>query len=92
MRISLFGREGPWSNAVLYPDTTNTVELVNACLALVAQEKEDIEHAAELARQEAAEAARIAAERDAAAKEEEQAQRRSRCPGEDSGAAASRSK
>ena len=23
---------GEWSNAVLYPDTTNTVELVNACL------------------------------------------------------------
>ena len=66
---------GEWSNAALYPDTTNTVELVNACLALVAQEKEDIEHEAELARQEAAEAARIEAERDAAAKEEEQAQR-----------------
>ena len=60
---------------MLYPDTTNTVELVNACLALVQQQKEDEEHAAELARQEAADAARIAAERDAAAKEEEQAQR-----------------
>ena len=66
---------GEWSNAVLYPDTTNTVELVNACLALVAQEKADREHADEVERQEAAEAARIAAERDAAAKEEEQAQR-----------------
>ena len=65
----------PWSNGVLYPDTTNTVELVNACLALVAQEKANREHTAELARQEAVEAARIEAERDAAAKEEEQAQR-----------------
>ena len=74
VRIRLINGE-EWSNAVLYPDTTNTVELVNACLALVAQEKEDIEHEAELARQEAAEAARIEAERDAAAKEEEQAQR-----------------
>ncbi len=44
-------------------------------MALVKQQKEDEEHAAELARQEAAEAARIVAERDAAAKEEEQAQR-----------------
>ena len=67
--------DSPWSNAVLYPDTTNTVELVNACLALVAQEKADREHADELARQEAVEAARIEAEKDAAAKEEEQAQR-----------------
>ena len=65
----------PWTNAMLYPDATNTGELVNACLALVKQQKEDEEHAAELARQEAAEAARIVAERDAAAKEEEQAQR-----------------
>ena len=72
-RISLFGREGPWSTAALYPDTTNRVELANACLALVEQEKASLEHADELARQEAAEAARIKAERDAAAKEEEQA-------------------
>ena len=75
VRISLTGRDGQWSNAVLYPDTTNTVELVNSCLALVAQEKANREHAAEVERQEAAEAARIAAEKDAAAKEEEQAQR-----------------
>ena len=72
-RISLFGREGPWSTAALSPDTTNRVELANACLALVEQEKASLEHADELARQEAAEAARIKAERDAAAKEEEQA-------------------
>ena len=74
-RISLFGREGPWSTAALYPDTTNRVELANACIALVEQEKASLEHADKLARQEAAEAARIKAERDAAAKEEEQAQR-----------------
>ena len=67
--------DSQWSNAVLYPDTTNTVELVNSCLALVAQEKANREHAAEVERQEAAEAARIEAERDAAAKEEQQAQR-----------------
>ena len=75
VRISLTGRDGQWSNAVFYPDTTNTVELVNSCLALVAQEKANREHAAEIERQEADEAARITAEKDAAAKEEEQAQR-----------------
>ena len=74
VRIRLINGE-KWSNAALYPDTTNTVELVNACLALVAQEKANREHAAEVERQEAVDAARIAAERDAAAKEEEQAQR-----------------
>ena len=62
-----------WSNAVVYPDTTNTVELVNACLALVAQEKANREYIAEVERQEQAEAARLKAERDAAAKEEQQA-------------------
>ena len=65
----------PWPNGALYPDTTNAAELVNACLALVVQEKANREHAAEIERQEAAETARIEAERDAAAKEEEQAQR-----------------
>ena len=75
MQISFLGEDGPWSNAVLYPDTTNTVELVNSCLELVTQEKANREHAAEIERQEAAEAARIAAEKDAAEKEEEQAQR-----------------
>ena len=67
--------DSSWSNAMIYPDTTNNVELVNACLALVAQEKANREHSAEVERQEAADAARIEAERDAAAKEEEQAQR-----------------
>ena len=75
VRISLFGEYGKWSKAVLYPDTTNTVELVNTCLSLVAQEKANRDHAAEVERQEAAEAARIETERDAAAKKEEQAQR-----------------
>ena len=51
------------------------VEVVHACLALVKQQKEDEEHAEELARKEADETARIEAERDAIAKEEEQAQR-----------------
>ena len=73
MQIRFLGEYGPWSKAVLYPDITNTVELVNPCLVQVQQQKKDEEHTAELARQEAAEAARIAAERDAAAKEEEQA-------------------
>ena len=72
VRIAII-HEVPWSNGVLYPDTTNTVELVNACLALVVQEKANREHAAEIERQEQAEAARLKAERDAAAKEEEQA-------------------
>ena len=75
MQISFLGEYGPWSKAVLYPDITNTVELVNPCLVQVQQQKKDEEHTAELARQEAAETARIEAERDAAAKEEEQAQR-----------------
>ena len=72
---SIWEKQGIGSTTALHPDTDNTVELVNACLALVAQEKADREHAAEVVRQEAAEAARIEAERDAAAKEEEQAQR-----------------
>ena len=73
VRISLFGRDGDWSNAALYPDTTNVTELANSCLVLVAQEKANREHAAEVERQEQAEAARLKAERDAAEKEEEQA-------------------
>ena len=73
VRISLFGREGPWSKAALYPDTANAIELINSCLVLVAQEKANREHTAEIERQEQAEASRLKAERDAAAKEEEQA-------------------
>ena len=72
---SIREKQGIGSTTALHPDTDNTVELANACLALVAQEKANREHAAEVERQEAAETARIEAERDAAAKEEEQAQR-----------------
>ena len=62
-----------YSAAVPYPDVFGVNELVNSCLALVAQEKADREHRAEIERQEQAESARLQVERDAAAKEEEQA-------------------
>ena len=57
------------------PDVSGVRDLVNACLALLAQEKADRDHAAQVARDEAATAAQLQAERDATKKEEEQAQR-----------------
>ena len=57
------------------PDFIGRSGLANACLARLDIEIADREHAAELARQKVVEAARILAEADARAKEEEQATR-----------------
>ena len=61
------------SNYVRYPDMSRFNSMVNTCLLLVKQERENIEHAAALARQRAEETARLAAEADAITKEEAQA-------------------
>ena len=57
------------------PRTDNVATLVSACLALVQQEKDDIEHAARLAQEEADAEARRIAEADADRKEQGQALR-----------------
>ena len=63
------------SNWVERPRTDAVAELVNACLDLVRQEKEDKEHQAEVEKAEAEAAARIEAQKDADEKAEQQAQR-----------------
>ena len=57
------------------PDVSGMAELAHSCIALLAQEKQDREHADELARQEAESQARIRAQEDADRKAAEQAQR-----------------
>ena len=66
---------GAHSNGVERPRTDAVAELVNACLDLVRQEKEDREHQAAVEKAEAEAAARIAAQKDADEKAEQQAQR-----------------
>ena len=63
------------SNAVLRPGTGSKLSLVNSCLALLAQEKHDQEHAEQLRQEEAAKQAKLLAQRDAELKAEEQAKR-----------------
>ena len=63
------------SNWVARPRTDAVAELANACLDLVRQEKEDIEHQAAVEKAEAEAAARIEAQKDADQKAETQAQR-----------------
>ena len=57
------------------PDVSGMAELAHSCIALLAQEKEDREHAEAMARQEAESQARIKAQEDADRKAAEQAQR-----------------
>ena len=64
-----------FSNAVERPTTHSKIKLLNACLDLVRQEKQDREHQAQLARQLRETEARLEAEADARTKEEEQARR-----------------
>ena len=63
------------SNWVERPRTDAVAELVNACLDLVRQEKEDREHQAEVEKAEREAAAWIEAQKDADEKAEQQAQR-----------------
>ena len=66
---------GSLSNWVERPRTDAVVELVNACLDMVRQEKEDREHQAAVDKAETESAARIAAQQEADRKAEIQAQR-----------------
>ena len=78
LRLIDRGNSGHWiisAPLVERPRTDALPELVYACLALVQQEKEDREHKAGVEQAETEAAAHIEAERDAAQKEEEQAQR-----------------
>ena len=64
-----------YSNWVPRPTTHSKTELLNSCLALVRQEREDRLHKAEQERLQRETEARLKAEADARAKEEEQAKR-----------------
>ena len=64
-----------YSGWLARPRTDALSELIYACLALVQQEQADQEHAAAVEQAETAAAARVAAERDASEKAEQQAQR-----------------
>ena len=57
------------------PDVAGVIDLANSCLDLVQQEMDDLAQAADLKRQEAETAARLAAQEDADRKAIEQAQR-----------------
>lgn len=64
-----------YSNFLPRPRTDAKLDLVNSCLALLVQEKEDREHAERLKQEEAAKQAELKAQRDAELKAEIQAKR-----------------
>ena len=77
-RIGVDVRENSWYSTEAegpMPDVSGVVDLANSCLDLVQQEMDDLAQAADLKRQEAEAAARLAAQEDADRKALEQAQR-----------------
>lgn len=70
-----FYRYTIYSNILPRPRTDSKVSLVNSCLSLLIQEKEDREHAERLKQEEAAKEAELAAQREAELKAEQQAKR-----------------